>query len=131
MNAYYTPNIIPANTVMNASINSAAIQLQNMFGFAIQVVFTGTPTGTFELEASCDPVPPQNLVVRINGAVTYLPTNWTMVESSSTSVSAAGSVFWNYASNVNWNYVRVQYTDTSGGTSTALITVAQVNCKGI
>ena len=44
MQQYNKPNIIPAGTVMNTTINSQPMQLQNMLGYAIQVFFTGTPT---------------------------------------------------------------------------------------
>lgn len=130
MNTYTKLNIIPASTVMNTTINSLAMQLENMFGFAIQIVFTGTPTGSFKLQASCDPVPNPSLTVGSNGVVTYVPSHWSDVSGSSISVAAAGDVFWNYANNVNWTYVRVQYTDNSGGASTATITSAVFNGKG-
>jgi hypothetical protein len=89
---YNIQNIIPAGTVMNANINSLAMQLENMFGFSIQVVLTGTPTGTFKLQASADPVTKANQVFGTNGAVIYTPTNWTDTASSSQAVSAAGNV---------------------------------------
>lgn len=102
-----------------------------MVGFAIQVVFTGTPTGSFKLQASCEGVSKQNEVIGVNGAVTYNVTNWSDVANSSFSVTAAGNVFWNYDGNVNWTFVRVVYTDTSSGASTAIVTSATINCKGI
>ena len=124
------PNIIPASTVMNATINSAAEQVLNMAGYSIQIVFTGTPTGSFKLQSSCDPVPKQSQVVGANGAVTYTPTNWTDVANSTFNISAAGDVQWN-VSEVFYNYVRVVYTDTSSGSSTAIITSSTFNSKGI
>ncbi len=54
MKPFNLPNIIPVNTVMNATINSQAVQVYNAFSFGIQIVFTGTPTGSFKLQASCD-----------------------------------------------------------------------------
>lgn len=101
-----------------------------MFGFAIQLVFTGTPTGNFKLQSSCDPVPKANLVIGANGAVVYTPANWTDVADSTFTVAAAGNVMWNFRGS-DFNYVRVVYTDTSGGTSTAIVTVATFNGKGI
>lgn len=123
-------NIIPASTIMNATLTSAAMQCLNMAGYSIQIVFTGTPTGTFKLQASCDPVPRQSQVVGSNGAVTYTPTNWTDVKDSTFTVSAAGNVQWNVRE-VFYNYVQVIYTDTSSGSSTAIITNATFNAKGI
>ena len=124
MQTYNKPNIIPASTVMNTTLNSQALQLLNMYGYAIQIVFTGTPTGSFKLQSSCDPIykgaPGQQAT----------PTNWTDVANSAQSVSAAGNIIWN-VSDVLYNYVRVVYTDTSSGSSTAVITVSTFNGKGV
>jgi hypothetical protein len=127
---YNVPNIIPANTVMNATINSSAIQLENNYGYSIQIVFTGTPTGSFKLQSSSDPVTKASLNFGANGAVTYTPTNWTDIADSTFTVTAAGNVMWNYTGLAGYNYVRVVYTDTSGGTSTAIIVSSTFNGKG-
>lgn len=131
LNAYNVPNIYTLGTVLNTTRNSLALQLNDMQGFAIQIAFTGTPTGTFKLQASCDPVPKANLVVQANGVVLYTPTNWTDVADSTFTVAAAGNVFWNYDRQVNWTYVRVVYTDGSAGASTAVISSSTFNGKGI
>lgn len=120
------PNIIPENTVLNTNINSAAIPLYQIFGYSIQAVFTGTPTGTFKLQASDDPVP--QAAQAASGV--YTATNWTDIANSSQSVTAAGSIIWN-VSEVMYNYVRVVYTDGSGGASTAIVTASTANLKGI
>lgn len=130
MLTYNKGDIFTAGTILNDNRNSLAMQLENMFGFAIQVVFTGTPTGTFKLQASCDPVPAQRERVGANGVITFTPTNWTDVEDSDFTVTAAGSVFWNYSETVNWTYVRAVYTDGSGHASTAVITSSRLVGKG-
>ena len=112
------PNIIPAGTVMNADINSVAIPLNQIFGYAIQIFFAGTPTGTFKLQSSCDA-----------NSGNIFPTNWTDISNSSFSVSAAGNVEWNVADSF-YNWVRVVYTDGSSGNSTATITTSTCNIKG-
>lgn len=129
MKTYNTPNIIPVNAVMNATINSLAMQLENMYGFAIQIFFTGTPTGSFKLQSSCDAVPRQSLVFNANGVVVYNPTNWTDIDDSTFSVSAAGDVEWNFTGS-QFNFVRVVYTDSSSEASTAIITSSTFNGKG-
>ncbi len=123
MRTVQVPNIIPASTVMNATINSIAQQTYQVFGYAIQVVFTGTPTGNFKLQASNDPYVS-------NPTSLQLPTNWTDVADSTFTVTAAGNVMWN-VENPMYNWVRVVYTDTSSGASTAIITNADVNVKGL
>lgn len=111
---------IVTSAVMNTTINSTPYNVQQIYGFAIQAVFTGTPTGTLKLQASCDP------------ATNYLPantvTNWTDIASSSTVISAAGNFMWN-TPDAMYNWVRLVYTDTSGGTSTAVLN-AVINAKG-
>ncbi len=116
-------NIIAPGTVMNTTINSAPVPLMQSWGYAIQVVFTGVPTGNFQLQASCDPIP-QARVEEVP------PTNWSTVINSTIAVSAAGNLLWNVA-DMAYTYVRVVYTDTSGGTSTAVITACNFNGKGV
>ena len=113
------PNIFNAGTVMNTTLNSEAIPLQQVIGFAIQIVFTGTPTGVFKLQSSVDANSGNNN-----------PVNWTDVANSTFTVTAAGNVEWN-VTDCFYNWVRVVYTDSSGGTSTAIITVSTCNTKGI
>lgn len=122
MRTVQVPNIIPVGTVMNATINSVAQQTYQVFGYAIQIEFTGTPTGNFKLQASTDPYVS-------NPTAAQLPVNWTDVVDSTFTVSAAGNVMWNVA-DVEYNWVRVVYTDTSGGTSTAVISASACNLKG-
>jgi hypothetical protein len=129
MKIYNTTSMLPATTVLNASFNGPARQLENMFGYSIQVVFTGTPNGTFKLQASADPVTAAGQVFGANGAVTYTPTNWSDVSLSPVIVSAAGNYMWNVIDTM-YNYVRLVYTDASGGVSTAVLTVSTFNGKG-
>lgn len=121
MKPFNIPNIIPASTRMNATINSSAIQVYNAFNFSIQIFFTGTPTGSFKLQASSDPA---------FSGIPNEPTNWTDVTDSPFAVSAAGNVMWNYAY-PGFNWIRVVYSDTSSGVSTAIITSSVFNGKGI
>ena len=118
------PNIIPASTVLNTTVNSAAIPLYQIFGYAIQIVFTGTPTGSFKLQASCDSVP------QVVASGIFIPTNWTDISGSSQAVSVSGNIIWN-AEDTFYNYVRVVYTDGSSGASTAIVTVSTFNGHGI
>lgn len=114
--------IIPAGTRMNTTINSQAMSLQKMIDFSISVFFTGTPTGSFKLQMSNDPY------VIPNNTNNYVPVNWVDIANSTFTVSAAGNVGWDYGT-CGFDYVRAVYTDTSGGTSTAVITVSQFNGK--
>ena len=118
-------NIVPANTVLNTNINSDPMPLYHVYGYSIQAVYTGTPTGTFKLQASSDPVFPGNKAPNSNFVV-----NWTDVANSSVTVTAAGNYMWN-VTDVMYNFVRLVYTDGSSGASTAVLTVSTFNAKGI
>src|SRR5271165_6644265 len=120
MNYFRIPLV--TNAVMNTNIASAGIPLLEIIGYAIQAEFTGTPTGTFKLQASNDNCPkgPQPPVQ---------PTNWTDIANSPYTVSASGDYMWN-VSWTQYNWVRLVYTDTSGGTSTAVLN-SVLNAKGL
>lgn len=105
---------------MNANIFSQALQLRNMYGYAIQAFWTGTPTGTIKLQGSCDPWSP----------APFIPTNWSDLDQTSLTISNAGNELWNVF-DVMYNWVRFVYIDASGGTSNAILTSAVFNGKGI
>jgi hypothetical protein len=121
MKVYNVPVSITA--ALNANRNSAPLQLYNIFGFSIQVTWTGTPTGAFKLQVSSDPVDNPY-------AANSPPTHWTDMADSSQTISAAGDFMWN-VSDVQFNWVRLVYTDASSGASAAIITNAVFNGKGI
>lgn len=104
--------------VLDEDFASEPLQLCEMFGFFIQAVVAGTPTGTFKLQCSADP--------SLKGTT---PTHWVDVEDSSTAVSQAGTVYWN-VTDVFYNWVRLVYTDGSSGASTATL-LGIFNAKGV
>lgn len=137
MKIYNKPNtdsspLFAPNTILNATLNSAPMQLQNMYGFAIQLVYTGTigtGGGTFKLQGSADSV----YATPNNSLSAQTPTNWSDIANSSTAILAGGgggNVMYNVF-DAMYNFVRVVYTDASGGTSTAILTVATMNGKGV
>jgi hypothetical protein len=109
---------LATDVTLNTNINSANMQLLQIYGYCIQAVITGTPNGTFKLQASCDPFNNQGLV-----------TNWTDITSSSYTATTAGSYMWNVSDSM-YNWVRLVFTDASGGTSTATLK-AVLNAKGV
>ena len=109
--------------VMNTTITSDPQELFNIYGYAIQVFWSGTPTGTFKLQVSADPV-------AMGNPANPKPTNWTDLIDSPYAVSAAGNYMWNVF-DAMYNWVRLVYTDGSGGISTAAITLSTINIKGI
>lgn len=113
---------IITNVVMNANRVSAAIPVVNIYGYAIQATYTGTPTGTFKLQASADKFD------YANPTQPPVPTHWTDISGSSQAVSAAGDFMWN-VTGCFYTYVRLVYTDGSSGASTAVLN-ARINIKG-
>lgn len=127
MDNYNHQNLFPANTVMNATVNSTAAQIYKCITFSIQVVFTGTPSGSFKLQASDDKA--YGGTAQFGNQGQGVPTNWTDIAGSTFTVAAAGNVAWDY-SWPGFTFVRIVYTDSSGGTSTAVITSSTFNGKG-
>lgn len=123
MTSVYEDNLIPDSTVLNLSLNSKPVSTNLTLGYAIQAVITGTPNGTFSLEASTDVVPSPFT------AAGAQPINWNPIADSSQSATAAGNYYYN-VSQVEGFWVRLVYTDLSSGTSTATITKSQINLKG-
>ena len=109
---------------MNTNLTSSAFNLNQIYGYCIQAVWTGTPTGTFKLQASADPSD-----IQLRNA-NQQPVNWTDVANSSQAVTIAGSYMWN-VTEIMYGWVRLVYTDTSSGASTAVLTVSTINTKGV
>jgi len=109
-------------TDMESTITSNAVWLAHIAHYSIQVVFTGSPNGTFKLQASND-------VGAKDGGGLSSPTitNWTDIPSSSLAVSASGSSLWTI-SNAGYRWVRVVWTNSAS--STAAITSIRFNVKG-
>lgn len=100
----------PSNGSLAGDLTSSAQQLESMYGYSVQVVWTGAPVGTLSLQAS------------LNGS------DWSTVSGSSTSLSgAADSFLWNFQG-AFYHYVRLNYVRTSG---TGTITKALYFAKGV
>jgi allantoicase len=110
------------DVVLDATRVSDAIPLPNIYGFAIQAVVTGTPNGTFKLQASVD------AFKYANDNQPQVPTNWTDIADSAFTFTSAGSFVWNFTG-CFYTFVRLVYTDASGGSSTATVN-AVINVKG-
>lgn len=92
-------------------VESAPIPVEQIFGYAVQAVWTGTPNGSLVLQASCD------APLRDNQATNGGPDeviNWTEIAGSSYAiVGAPGNYMWN-VSDAFYRYFRLVYTNTSG-----------------
>lgn len=116
---------IQTNVALNTNINGPAVPLRYIFMYTIAAIITGTPTGTVKLQASNDPETNDTMP---NGVPAPVPTHWVDIDDSSFPVTTAGETMWNVRY-IGYNYVRVVYLDSSGGASTATMTVI-FNGKG-
>lgn len=114
---------LASNVVLNTSFQSQPQLLKQIYGYAIQAVWTGTPSGVLKLQASCDPSS-SNIVL-----ADVVPTNWSDVSLTPITISSAGNYLWN-VQGCMYNWVRLAYVDNSGGTSTAVLTSAILQSKG-
>lgn len=82
---------------MTGEVVSPAIQLDQDFGYSVQAVWTGSPTGTLQLEAS-------------NDQVTWIP-----VYNSPVEIAAEdGKIMWNAWGTTAYAWARLHYLSTSG-----------------
>lgn len=87
------------------------IKLLQVDKVAVQVVWTGNPTGAFILEASCDEGAGDTNAL---ADITHPIVNWSEISNSSVSCSgAAGNTMYNI-SDAGYKWLRVSYTNVSG-----------------
>lgn len=105
-------------------------------GYFIQVVWTGTPNGQLYLEASGDLYANGSNITPPDGIPFYTPpglvnpVNAGTIAGTQYAISSLGGTnSWNVG-NARYNFVRLSYTDSSGGASTASLTVANMSQKG-
>lgn len=106
---------VHTNLTLGETRNLAAIPMGDNVDASVQLVWTGTPAGNFKLQVSNDPV-------------NTTPANWTDVANTETTVSAAGSLVFEFP-DCTVEHLRVVYTATGAGTAPVL-TVARAKTKG-
>lgn len=114
---------IAIDLLLNDDTSSSAASIPDCYGFCVQAVIDGTPSGQFKLQASADPFK------YVTPNTPQEPINWADVEDSELTVSAAGVYQWNVDA-AYYNFIRLVYQDTSSGMSTATATIT-VNMKGV
>lgn len=122
-------NLIPSGTVdLSEHANLEPVHIGQSAIVAVQLVYTGTPAGSFKLQGSCDKGNP-NAQARSSTSQQAGVTNWTDLGVSSGAISAAGSTLFNVI-DPGYNWIRVVWTKTGAGT-TPVLTVAQAVVKGV
>ena len=115
---------ITTDQILNANYTSPYVPLKSIVLYTMAANITGTPTGTVKLQASNDPE--TNDTQPLSNSP---PTHWVDITNSTFTVSSSGETMWNVR-DIGYNYVRVVYTDSSSGSSTATMTIV-FNGKGV
>ncbi len=114
------------NAVMTGTseVDSSPITIDQIFGYAVQAIWTGTPNGTMLLQASCDA--PARETQTSNGGPDVV-TNWSDITGTSITIAgSSGNFMWNLDGTF-YRYFRLKYVNTSG---TGSLTVNAV-LKGV
>lgn len=109
---------------MASSFTIRPLYLGHICNFAVQLVFTGSPVGSFKLQCSNDPGRP---FLPGESAAYADVVNWTDISGSTQAISAAGNHTWQ-VENAGYLWLRVVYTATSGSGS---LDIARANVKGV
>lgn len=113
----YDFKLFNAADLSQASLTSSVCDLDSMYGYSIQAVFSGDAIGTLSIQASNDPFPVTDLTI---GRIV----NYTTV--STLPLTAPGSVLDNIDA-AHYKWVRLIYTKTSGSGSIT----ANLHAKGV
>lgn len=116
-------NLLTANGLTSVDMGSnftlAPVWLGHIDNYAVQLVFTGSPNGSFKLQASNDNGNTEN--------DKNLVTNWTDILNSNQLITAAGNHMYSVR-NAGYQWYRVVWTFTSGS---GTLTSAKSYVKGI
>jgi hypothetical protein len=109
--------IVTNGDLSAASVTSSVVLLENIAGYTVQCILTGSPVGVLKLQLSCD--------FGTDLAGTGVA-NWTDLTGYTANITAASGVAFN-ADFSNYRWVRLVYTRTSGTGSLN----ARINIKGV
>jgi len=101
------------STDMSSNITSSAIDIRGLYGYAVQVAWSGTPNGTIKLQTSID-----------NSTWTDLANS--SYQISSGLISGASNFMWNVMT-AHYKWCRFVWINTSG---TGTLTVCMIHGKG-
>lgn len=92
-----TPYIIVNAGDMSSNVTSLPIQLDQDFGYSVQAVWAGTPSGTFLVEVSNDKL---TWVIHPQSPVTF--------------AGQDGTIMWNINGTMNYFWARLIFISSSG-----------------
>lgn len=91
---------------MSGNLNSVGVDMLSLPFGAIELIWTGTPTGTFSIDGSIDNVSNSGLVTK------WYPTGTDVTNPSGSASSTLVNL-----SGIGFRWIRVSYTRTSGSGS--------------
>lgn len=110
------PDLIDSNKSLSADYTSPAMGLLQMYGIAIQAIWTGTPVGNLKLQVSLDYNPGLTQTAGAANAGT-----WNDYNGSTQDTTGITSFTYN-VTDAFFPWIRLVYTSTSGtGTLTKLL----------
>lgn len=123
MKTFLKASLFSGNQDMTGALTSQAIALTQVDNVAVQLAWTGSPTGTFTVQGSIDYVPLPGGGSSLNAGT------WTTITLPTTAATggAAGTLLINM-NDLGFPWMRVVYTPTSG---TGTLTVAQLYGKAL
>ena len=117
-----THSITFDSTDLSSDTSSNLIWLGHIVNYAIQLVFTGNPKGTFKLQASVDEIS------QVNPKLTDI-TNWTDIDCSEQEISESGDHMWS-GKNSGYTFVRIVWT-ANNSPADSTITSSRFMVKGV
>jgi hypothetical protein len=110
-------------TDMTSNIISDPIYVGNIINYSIQLVYTGSPNGSFSIQVSND------IVDSIKDVKASDIVNWTTLSSTSTNITSSGDMIYEIP-DITYQWIRLVWTDSSSGDPSTL-TNAVYFTKGI
>lgn len=107
--------LIASSKSLGANYTSPAVNLEYIYGYSVQAIWTGSPVGHIALQMSLDyrPANPSLNLAEVAGT-------WDEIDGSSADTTGINSFSWN-VNTANYPFFRVKFTWTSGsGTLTFL-----------
>lgn len=111
-------NSLVLNAPANASVNSTPVYATDIVQTSAQAVASGTAAGTLQMQASDDYLPGSPTTSSASQ-----PTHWNNIGAPVT-VAGAGSYLIPVIE-TSYEWLRVSYTDTTGGTATGTLLIRQ------
>lgn len=107
--------LVDSSKSLGADYTSPPVNLEYMYGYSVQAIWTGSPVGHLTLQMSLDyrPANPSLNIAEVAG-------NWDEIDGTSAATTGINSFSWN-VNTANYPWVRVHYASDSGsGTLTFL-----------